>query len=192
MQKVHSNGHPRTAMMSYETASASQRAAPGVPAEVVLVLRGHVGRWDDVEIRDERAVRFLLDRPVCLHPAALQIRVALTEAHAVVELIEHILTLAQTDDVGMLEAFRRTSLRVDATPDDHRVDGRLDAVTQAGGELIVRRPHGHGDDIWPEPLDQLDHHVLFLRRWYRVGEVVLEEDRVDFVAATFEKRMEDA
>ena len=48
------------------------------------------------------------------------------------------------------------------------------------------------DHVGLEALDQVDHHVLFRLRRDLVGEVVLEEDRVDVVPALREQRVEDA
>ena len=185
-------------MMSYETRAARPSAATSrhaFDAEVVLVLRREVGRRQDVEIGDQQARRIADDLAVASSTQQpLQSRVVLAEARCG-RSARRGRTRPPTRQTTSA-CSRHSSGRVcgvDAAPDDDRSDRRLDAVAEPGGELVVRRPHAHARPRRAACASIRSTTMSSSCCVGRlIGEVVLEEDRVDVVSALLEQRVEDA
>jgi len=96
------------------------------------------------------------------------------------------------DDVAVLDTVLGAGLRVDAAPDNDRVNLRLDAASERPRHLIVGGPDAHRDRPGPDALDQVHHHVLLLPGENPVVEVVLEEGRVHVVAALLRGQVDKA
>jgi hypothetical protein len=161
-------------------------------AEVVLVLRRQVGGGQDVEVGNQHARRVASHLVAILHPAPAEVGVALSHTQPIGQLGENVLALRAANDVGVGETIIRSCLGVNPSPDNDGVVLLLHPPADPRRQLVVRGPDTEPHHVGLNPTHQVDDHVFFLRRRHLVGEVVFEEDRMDFVPALFQERMKDA